>query len=390
MSGIIALLNARLLDPESRGIDEGGLLLENGRITRTLPAGSAPSGSESADLEGRILAPGYLDVHFHGSLPFGRGDSVGEAIHADARHLALHGVTGFLPTTVAWDDATLIDRVTRAAGCVTIASSSASRPASKLLGLHLEGPWISPVAAGAQPAAAIRPYDAATGAAVLDAGDDTIRMVTLAPEAPGAAALLADLGRRGIVAAVGHSHATAAEIDRGIAAGLRHATHLFNAMGPLHHRELGLAGVALTDDRLTCDLICDGCHVHPAVVRLAAHAKGDRLLLISDHIAPPADMSDFGAGPVHDDGTALRLPDGTLAGSTLTLDLAVQLAVEFGAMTLPEAVAAATVRPALLLGIEAEHGTLRPGARADFVVLDDDGKLLQTWLDGAPVVATGS
>jgi N-acetylglucosamine-6-phosphate deacetylase len=122
-------------------------------------------------------------------------------------------------------------------------------------------------------------------------------------------------------------------------------------------------------------------------VRLAARAKGDRLLLISDHIEPPVVGADFGAGPVRDDGAALRLPNGTLAGSTLYLDRAVQLAVGFGAMTLLEAVAAATLRPARLLGVEAEHGTLRPGSRADLVVLEEDGTLRETWLGGERVAA---
>ena len=380
-----ALLNARLLDPGTGEVHAGGLLLENGQIAGEIPPGSSPSGVNVADLGGRLIAPGYLDVHFHGKLPFSAPERLEHALGEDARELARHGVTAFLPTTVARNDAPLAACVRAVGRCVISASSSASDAASKPLGIHLEGPWIAPDAAGAQPAGAIRPYDAAAGASILDAADGTVRLVTLAPEVPGALTLLAELGRRGIVAAVGHSRASAAALESGIDAGLRHATHLFNAMGPVHHRDLGVAGVALTDDRITCDLICDGCHVHPAMVRLAARAKGDRLLLISDHIDPPGDATDFGSGPVHDDGTALRLPGGTLAGSTLHLDCAVSLAVQLGAMTLPEAVAAATIQPARLLGVEAEHGTLRPGSRADLVVLEEDGTLVETWLAGVRV-----
>jgi N-acetylglucosamine-6-phosphate deacetylase len=168
-------------------------------------------------------------------------------------------------------------------------------------------------------------------------------------------------------------------------------THLFNAMGGAHHRDLGVAGVALTDDQLTCDIICDGVHVHPAFVRLAARAKGRRLLLITDRLEPPAsaDSADsFGAGAVHEADGALRLPDGTVAGSCLTLDRAIANAVSFGSMTRVEAVAAATLRPARVLGIEAQRGTFRPGARADFAVLGRSGEVLETWLAGRRVHAT--
>ncbi|MDX1650136.1 MAG: amidohydrolase family protein, partial [Myxococcota bacterium] len=209
-----------------------------------------------------------------------------------------------------------------------------------------------------------------------------VRMVTLAPEVEGAEALLDALGRHGVVAALGHSLADDAAMTHAIARGARHVTHLFNAMGGLHHRHRGVAGVALADDRLTCDLICDGVHVHPDVVRIAARAKDERLLWITDRVDPS--RHGWGAGEVHDDGRALRLPDGTLAGSSLGMDRAVRNAVAFGACTRLEAVAAATLRPARLLGLEAERGTLRPGARADLVVLDDAGRVAETWLAGAP------
>jgi N-acetylglucosamine-6-phosphate deacetylase len=150
-------------------------------------------------------------------------------------------------------------------------------------------------------------------------------------------------------------------------------------MSGLQHRAPGLAGAALADDRLTCDLICDGVHVHPLAVRLAARAKRERLLLITDRVAPGAG---FGAGVLVDDGVALRLADGRLAGSRLTLDRAVHNAVAFGALSQLEAIAAVTLRPAVLLGLERERGTLRAGARADLVVLDPAGAVAETWLAG--------
>jgi N-acetylglucosamine-6-phosphate deacetylase len=242
--------------------------------------------------------------------------------------------------------------------------------------------------AGAQPRGGIRAYDTEEGRAVLDEGRGTIRMVTLAPELPGAEALLRELARRGILAALGHSLAGAEALERGIDAGLRHVTHLFNAMGPLHHRDPGTAGLALADDRLTCDLICDGAHVHPGMVRVAARAKGDALLLITDAVEPPVpSAASFGSGPLVSDGVALRLPDGRLAGSCLTLERAVRNLCRFAGVSLREAVAACTLRPARLLGIESERGTLRPGARADLVLLDDAGDVIGCWIAGVPVPA---
>jgi len=256
------------------------------------------------------------------------------------------------------------------------------------VGIHLEGPWIAAGAAGAQPTSALRPADPREVAELITQGTGTIRMVTLAPELPGAGALLAALSRSSIVAAMGHSLANPSEIAAALDAGLCHVTHLFNAMGPLHHRELGVAGVALTEDRLSCDLICDGAHVHPAIVRLAARAKGERLILITDQIDPPASSTpSFGSGPIHDDGRAFRLQDGRLAGSRLFLDRALENAQRFGALSLHEAIAAATLRPARLLGIEAERGTLRKGARADFFVFGPDAKLRETWIQGRCVYA---
>jgi N-acetylglucosamine-6-phosphate deacetylase len=164
-------------------------------------------------------------------------------------------------------------------------------------------------------------------------------------------------------------------------------THLFNAMNPMHHRAPGVAGFALGDDRLSCDLICDGVHVHPAMVRAATRAKGEGLILITDKIEiPPHDeAASFGSGVVVDDGNALRLAGGGLAGSTLELDRAIRNAQEFGAMTRIEAIAASTLRPARLLGIESERGTLRVGARADFAILDDDDRVVETWIAGRRV-----
>jgi N-acetylglucosamine-6-phosphate deacetylase len=381
----VCLRDALLLDPEAGAVQPGGLLLRGERIEARLAAGQpGPADARSISLAGAWLAPGFIDLHFHGSLPFHDAAGFDASLNASCQGLLRHGTTALLATTVAWEAETLASRVSALAEI----AMRTGRPGAVPIGIHLEGPWLASAAAGAQPAAGIRDYDAREGRELLARGRGAIRMVTLAPELPGAGQLLDDLAREGVLAALGHSRADAAGVEAAIARGARHVTHLFNAMGPLHHREPGLAGVALADTRLTADLICDGAHVHPTVVRAAARALGDRLLLITDRIEPLARGSgplSFGSGDVRDDGVALRLPDGRLAGSCVTLDLALRNARRFAGISLLDAVAACTLRPAQRLGIERERGTLRPGARADLVLLDEDGGVRATWLGGRPV-----
>jgi N-acetylglucosamine-6-phosphate deacetylase len=371
----VALVNALLLDPEVDAPAPGGLLLEDGRIAARLAAAEVPASAQRVDLGGLGVAPGFLDLHYHGALVHGPPAAAGAALRETARELLASGVTGFLPTTVAWPEPELLARV----GALAEACASAAADGATPLGLHLEGPWISAHAAGAQPEAGIRAFEAAEGARVFERAHGTLRMVTFAPELPGAGALQAELARRGIVAALGHSQADAEQVESAVARGAGHVTHLWNAMSGLHHRAPGLAGAALADDRLSCDLICDGVHVHPAAVRVAARAKRGRLVLITDRVAAGAG---FGAGALIDDGTALRLADGRLAGSRLTLDRALHNAVSFAALTRLEAVAAVTLRPARLLGLERERGTLRAGARADLALLDAQDRVVETWLAG--------
>lgn len=379
----VCLREAVLLDPEAGAPSPGGLLLRDGRIEARLgPGERGPEAARPVELGGRALAPGFIDLHFHGSLVFHDAAGFEASLAASSAQLPRHGTTAFLATTVAWGPAELAQRVGALAELVTRGGFPGAAP----IGIHLEGPWLAPGAAGAQPVGSIRDYARTEGREVLARGRGAICMLTLAPEVSGAAALLEDLGREGVLAALGHSRARSAEVEEAIARGARHVTHLFNAMGPLHHREPGLAGAALADERLTCDLICDGAHVHPQMVRVAARALGERLLLITDRVEPePGAAGSFGSGPLRDDGIALRLPDGRLAGSRVTLDLALRNAQRFAGLSLLEAVAACTLRPARRLGIERERGTLRPGARADFAVLEPDGSVHSTWIGGKPV-----
>lgn len=389
--GRLLLRDAVLLDPEAAAPEPGGLLVENGRIAARLRRGEAPPAeAKTVDLGGRWLAPGFIDLHFHGGLIFPEGRSLGTALDDAARALVRHGTTAFLATTVAWPAGDFVRRVTQLASIMT----QQSAPGAVALGIHLEGPWINPEAAGAQPPGAIRGYDPVEAEQVLDLGMDLVRMVTFAPEVSGGSELQAALTRRGIAMALGHSLASASEAREAAARGARHVTHLFNAMRVMHHREPGLAGVALVDEGLSFDLICDGVHVHPSMIALALRAKPDGLILVTDRVDPPGlaeggGDSGFGSGPLRDDGQALRLADGRLAGSRLTQDRALRNARELGGMTLLDAVAACSLRPARVLGIESERGTLRPGARADFAVLDDAALVAETWVRGERVWQAG-
>jgi len=400
--GRVLLAGGVLLDPEAEGPRPGALLLEDGRIAARLgPGEPGPGDARRVDLGGRLLAPGFVDLHFHGSVVFADPEGFDAALRADCASLVRGGTTAFLVTTVAWERSVLAERVERLAALVADAGREGARP----LGLHLEGPWLAPEAAGAQPRDAIRPCDPAEGEAVLAAGAGLVRAVTFAPEIPGADELLAALVRRDVVPALGHSLADADTTHAAADRGARHVTHLWNAMGAMHQRAPGLAGAALADDRLSCDLVCDGAHVHPDWVRAAIRAKGERLCLISDRVEPPAwgmaasaaepraqrgeaersrSGRGFGSGALTDDGVAWRLPDGRLAGSRLALDRAARNARDFARVPLHAAVAACTLAPARVLGIESVHGTLRPGARADLAVLDADGTLAETWVAGAP------
>lgn len=374
---------AALLDPDAAEPRSGSLLLDGPRIEAILDVDAAAGvDAERVELPGAFVAPGFLDLHYHGGLAFPPVHDAREALRRASDTLVRHGTTAFLATTVALPQPGLVRLVE------ALAASIADEPlaGAQAVGVHLEGPWIDASAAGAQPPAGIRAVAPREVDAVLGASAGLTRLVTLAPEVDGAEHLLAVLARRGIVAAIGHSRAAAPALERAVAAGARHVTHLFNAMSGLHHRDPGVAGFALADDRLTCDLICDGVHVHPDVVRVAARAKGERLVLITDRVDPPA------AGArgervaadtaLRDDGTAIRLSDGRLAGSRLTLDTAIRRFCEYTAATLLEAVAACTLRPARVLGLERERGTLRPGARADLAVLGPDAVVRETWIGG--------
>ena len=364
--------HAAVLTPT--GVTEEGVVLwdEKGRILQIVPGhpATAAGNADLLDGQGLLLAPGFIDLQLNGG--FGHDFTAApDTIWRVAARLPQYGVTSFLPTII-----TAPAEVYRQAQA-TLAAPPAGWRGARPLGLHLEGPFLNPAKKGAHNSDHLRQPDPA-----LVAGwspETGVRLVTLAPELPGAAAVIQVLTDRGVVVSAGHSLATAAEARVGFAAGVRYGTHLFNAMPPLHHREPGLAGALLAADRPIVGLIPDGVHVHPDLVRLAWRALGgERLNLVTDAMAALG-MADgryqLGDFAVQVAAGVARLPDGTLAGSLLALDTAVRNLMAYTGCSLPEALPSVTSVPARLLGLLPDLGQISPGARADLVLLDADGRV---------------
>jgi N-acetylglucosamine-6-phosphate deacetylase len=298
------------------------------------------------------------------------------------RHMVQHGVTSYLPTTVtAPDDSILraLERLGKAIGGDV--GPGRARP----LGIHLEGPFISHAKRGVHPPEGLREPSPEALDRFWQASRGTIRMMTIAPELPGAVETIRHGRGLGIHSSVGHSNATSMEVNAGIGAGADHATHTFNAMRALDHREPGILGVVLINDDLSADIIVDGVHIDPAVVRLFLRAKGEeRAILITDAIsATGMPEGQYRLGPFIVDVKDGRCDyQGKLAGSVLTLDRAVRNVMSFAGWKLPQAVRLATLNPARLLGLHAQRGMLAPGGIADMVALTAEGTVRQTILAG--------
>ncbi len=357
----------------------GRMRIEDGWIATVEPDDDAVAG------DARIIAPGFIDVHVHG---WGGYDATGDATSLTGMATALlrRGVTSFLPTAPTLAAAELPRFAERVRAWLPGAPGDGAEP----LGFNLEGPFLAPGRRGAHdPALLTTP--AALGAAALEPLLDGLRVMTIAPELPGAVDLVRRLAARGIAASLGHSDATVGQARSGYLAGATTTTHVFNAMSGIDHRRPGLAVAALTTDEAYVELIADGHHVDPAVWPIITRTKPpDRLLLVSDAL-PLAGMGD---GRTSVGGLAVEVRDGratlagtdTLAGSVIALDTAVRNLVREG-VPLPRAVAAASANPAALLG-EDDRGRLVVGRRAHLVELDRDLRVRRVtrgagWVDGA-------
>ena len=363
--------------------------------TDNLAAGGRPV--TELDATGLRVVPGYVDLQCNGGYGIDLATEP-ERLWELGALLPRTGVTAWLPTIVTGPP----EFRGRALAAWRTGPPVGAGPLARPLGLHLEGPFLARERRGAHPvewlrAPGVSPSGAGPSAVPTPADASTsgwsraggVALVTLAPELPGALDLVRDLVARGVVVSAGHSSATAAEAEAAIDAGVRWVTHLFNAMVGLHHREPGLIGVALTDERVRVGLIADGVHVDRRAVALAARALGDRLTLVTDAVAAPGEAAGSAgatagpgtSGPVTVRDRAVRLADGTLAGSVLTLDEAVRNLVAFAGVDLATAVRAATSVPAAVLGA-GDRGAVVDGAVADLVLLDDAGQVVATVVGG--------
>ncbi|HET6662813.1 MAG TPA: N-acetylglucosamine-6-phosphate deacetylase [Acidimicrobiales bacterium] len=329
-----------------------------------------------------LVVPGFVDLQCNGAAGVDI-TAEPERLWDVAAALPRWGVTAWLPTVVT-APAEVRARALAALQSGPRRGPSGERPVAVPLGLHLEGPFLAPERRGAHPAEHLRPPDPAL---VADEGwtrQAGVALVTLAPELPGALDVVDDLVAAGVVVSAGHSSASADEATMAIDAGVTAVTHLFNAMGPLHHRDPGLAGVALTDERVRVGAIADGLHLHPAAVALAARALGERLCLVTDAVAAlgmPAGRVPLGMLEAFATADGVRLADGTLAGSDLSLDRAVRNLMAFARVSLATAVSAVTASPAAVLGLD-DRGVIGPGAVGDLVLLDPGGGVVATVIGG--------
>ncbi len=376
--GRTLILGGTLLTPWER-LEGYTLVVERERIVDILPRRPSPArGDILIDATDQWVTPGLIDLHLHGAAGREVMEAQAEALQAISRFLPSHGVTAFLPTTVSAPfDATL-------AAVQAVASCGAVSGGARILGLHLEGPFLNPAYRGAQPAEALRPADWEEFCAWLKAGP--VRLVTLAPEVQGALVLMEKAAGRGVAFSLGHSGATLRQVQEALERGLRQASHVFNAMAGLHHRDPGTLGAVMAEDRIFAQVIVDGVHVHPAMVKVLVRAKGRRrTVLISDSIGAtgmPDGSYALGGRPVFVRDGIPRDEQGALAGSTLTLDRALRNVMEFCGLSLSQALPMATAVPAEALGMQGEIGALTPGAYADIVLFDQSGRVTLTMVGG--------
>jgi len=338
---------------------------------------------EVIDLASYRLAPGYIDLHIHGLYGHDVAKGRPEDVVSMARRLPQTGVTAFFPTIATLEQARTAQLVQRVA---EVARKQRHPSAAEIMGLRLEGPFINRAKKGAQYEPGIRRPDPLEMEKLAEAGLNRIRIVDFAPEQDESGRFLATLVRLGIIASIGHSAASYDEAIRAIDEGARHSTHLYNAMSALEHRSPGVAAAVLTDVRVTAELIADGIHIHPAMLKLAVEARGpSAIALVTDAVAPaglPEGDYDFLGRTVTVREGAVRLENGSLAGSTLTLERAVRNMVNLVGLSWSDAIRMATSTPARISGIDDRKGCIAPGADADLVALDHDGFVRSTWTRG--------
>lgn len=367
--------------------------IEGGRvvaITEGFGARVEVPGAEAHEFKGTMLAPAFFDVHIHGAAGHDVMEATPEALSAIGKFLATRGTGSYLATTVTAPLEMTLRALEGLAKLIDHPGHVADGDAALPIGIHLEGPFLSHAKCGVQPKEYLLAPDIATFDRLYEAAGGHARLMTLAPELSGAAELAAHATAKGVKVSVGHSDATAAETRAAIAAGAVSATHTFNAMRSLDHREPGILGTVLATDSLYAELVCDGIHTAPEMVKIWWRAKGpERAILVTDAMSA-AGMPD---GEYHLGGFAVQVANGratargVLAGSVLTLDRALENFIAFTGATLDQALRLLTVNPASMTGFSAEAGTIAVGRKANLVAIDSTGKLAASIHNGELVGA---
>jgi N-acetylglucosamine-6-phosphate deacetylase len=367
-------------------ITGAGILIRDGVIEAIGPRSgmSLPVGAQEVAATGKTAVPGFLDVHIHGAGGHDVMEGTGDALRAVTRKVSEYGTTSLVATTVtASTDETL--RAVEGIASYIARQHETDEPRAEILGIHFEGPFISKERRGVHPSEWIQPPSADTLSRFLKAAAGNARILTIAPEVLGAAPCIDAAREAGLVVSMGHTNATYEQARAAMARGAHSATHVYNAMRPFSHRDPGVIGAVLTSADVNAELIADGVHVEEAAMKLLLMAKGAaHVTLVSDGLSAtgmPDGKYMLGSLEVTVSGGVCRNAEGTLAGSTLTLDRALRNVVALGT-PLPDAVRMLTLNPATLLGIEFKKGSLRVGADADILLLDEGLQLSGVWSRG--------
>lgn len=370
-------------------IEQGAILIENDRIVDVLLETrlkklDLDSSYEVIDLEGKLVTPGFIDTHIHGIGGYGTENGELSDIIGMSRELVKYGVTRFCPTLYPSDDESFIYNIRQ------ISSAIGYEEGAQIQGLHLEGPFISKARCGVQKVEHLKEVDVELMKKFIKAGKGHISIMTVAPELKNMRELAIFCLKQGIILSAGHTDATYENMIEGMQTGILHSTHFFNAMRPLNHRDPGCVGAILLNNDLSCEVIADGFHVHPAILKFLVKEKPiERIILVTDALRPSTQMQ----GPLYanneevylgDNGVFQRLSDDVIAGSSITLDACIRNMISWG-VSPASAFKMATINPARLLKIDSERGVLMAGAYADLNILDENYQVLETYVEGNSV-----
>jgi N-acetylglucosamine-6-phosphate deacetylase len=379
---------ARAVTPTAE-VADGGILIRDGVIEAIGPRSGirVPDGAQEIQARDYTAIPGFIDVHIHGAGGRDVMEGTDEAMVAVAKTISRHGTTSFVATTVTASPDDTCRSVEGIASYMT-RQFAATENKAEVLGIHYEGPFLNKARRGVHPADWVQLPSLDLLQRLLKAASGKARILTIAPELLGAGPCMKAAREAGLVVAMGHTDATYEQARAAIAQGVRHAVHVYNAMRPFSHRDSGVIGAVLTSSEVSAELIADGVHVEEAAMRILLQAKGPRcMILISDGLSAtgmPDGKYMLGKLEVTVSGGICRNAEGKLAGSTLTLDRALRNVVGLG-VPFADAVRMLTANPAKLLGIEFKKGSLRSGADADIVLLDENLQVVNVWTRGIPL-----